>query len=436
MKKIVLFKRLLFPLLIVGTLSILISAFYMFTFNLKKTQEKATYETQKLEHVLTMAKSLVSEQVYSSMELLKQKTFFIGLPNLNGETELNGKRIPNLQLGSEPQTNQAYLVDSVTTIGNGTATIFVKKANSFIRIATNVRINNNVRAIGTQLDPKGDVIKKLILGKPFYGVVDILGEPYISGYEPIIDAHHQVIGAWYVGYKVNVNALDQAIKQWSFLENGFAAITDYNDNIRFLSQHIDVKKAKIALKLGNRSWFVTHKDIPEWNFHAYIAFPLKDAYLTSIAPLYPLFILSGIFGVLLIMLAHHGIKRLVLTPIGGEPETASRLVKAIEQGDFDDDDTVTEPGTVIANMLKMRTRLREMVKEIKEKSDRLTISSSVFQHSHDGIFITNAQAKIIETNPAFTDITGYSRKEALSRQPNHLGFAYQLDTFLDRKSVV
>ncbi len=429
MIKIALFKHLLRPLLLIGILAVFTSVFYMFTLNLETTKKEALYETQKLEHVLTMAKNLMSERVYSSMELLKQKSDALGLPTVNGETSLNAESVPNLQFGNKPQANQTYLVDGVTRVGNGTATLFVKKENVFIRVATNVKQKDNSRAVGTRLDPTGKVITNLMAGKPFYGVVDILGEPYISGYEPIISENQQIIGAWYVGYKVNVDALDQAIKQWGFLENGFAAITDYNNNIRFLSKHIDVKQATLALKNTDNKWFVAHRDIPEWDFHAYIIFPLKDAYLNSVAPLYPLLLLSGLFGIILVLFAQHGIKRFVLKPLGGEPETVIQLVNKIEQGNFEEDTTIAEPNTLIANMLKMRSRLRQMVEEINQNTDRLSISSSVFQHAHDGIFITDANANIIDTNPAFTNISGYSHDEALNQQPQQLGFAYQLDSF-------
>jgi len=211
MKKIALFKRLLLPLLIAGILAVFTSAFYMFTLNLKATQAEANHETKKLEHVLDMAKSLVIERVYSSMELLKQKGLDLGTPNIDGEDRLNGERIPKFRLGSVAQTNQITLVDEVTNIGSGTATIFVKSNDEFIRISTNVRTKDHGRATGTRLDPNGEVIKSINAGKPFYGVVDILGEPYITGYEPIFDINNHVIGAWYVGYKVNVNALNQAI---------------------------------------------------------------------------------------------------------------------------------------------------------------------------------------------------------------------------------
>ena len=38
-------------------------------------------------------------------------------------------------------------------------------------------------------------------GEPFYGEVDILGKPYITGYEPILDSSKSVIGIYYVGYR-------------------------------------------------------------------------------------------------------------------------------------------------------------------------------------------------------------------------------------------
>jgi diguanylate cyclase (GGDEF)-like protein/PAS domain S-box-containing protein len=429
MKKIALFKRFLLPLLLLGIVAIFTTAFYMFTLNVRSTQDRALNETKKLEHILSIAKSLVIERVYSSIELFKQKSQTLGKPSIDGEVVLNKEVIPNLIFGSSSQTDQTYLVDGVTSIGSGTATIFVKKNDEFIRISTNIRDINNLRALGTRLDPTGKVIKSLKVGQPFYGVVDILGEPYISGYEPIIDSHQKVIGAWYVGYKVNLDGLDQTIKKWSFLDTGFAVITDYNNNIRFLSDRIPLEEAQRALINSDKTWFIAHRDITEWNFNAYIIFPLKDAYLSSAAPLYPLLILSGLFGILLVIVAQRGIKRFVLTPIGGEPETARRLVKSIEQGNFKDDGTVAEPDTLIDNMLKMRVHLREMVEEIEENTNKLSISSSVFQHAHDGIFITDPQAYIIETNPAFTEITGYTREEAINKKPTELGFAYHLDSF-------
>jgi diguanylate cyclase (GGDEF)-like protein/PAS domain S-box-containing protein len=432
MKHISVIKRIIRPLLLVGMLSVLATAVHMFALDMQRIENRAIAETNKLSYLLEMAQSLVSERVNSSMQLLKQSSLARGDPSISGSVVLSHKTIPKLLFGKESQTEQADLVDGVTSIENGTATLFVKSNDSFVRIATNVRQKNGSRAVGTLLDPKGKVISYLQDGKSFYGVVDILGEPYISGYEPIKNKSGTVIGAWYVGYKVNANAVEDAIKKWSFLNSGFAVITDYNHHIRFLSDNTSISQAKDALKNANGEWIVTKKDIPDWDFQAYIVYPKREAYFSSASTLYPLLIIGSIFGLALVLLAFYAIKRFVLTPLGGDPETASRLVGRIEQGDFTDDGTSANPGTLIDNMLKMRKRLSEMVGELRENTERLTVSSSVFQHAHDGIFITDSNANITEINPAFTDITGYNRDEAIGRTPRELGFVHDKADFFTK----
>ena len=58
-------------------------------------------------------------------------------------------------------------------------------------------------AIGTILDPKGKAIAVIAKGESYFGEADILGKPYVTGYEPIRDASGNVIGIYYVGYLKN-----------------------------------------------------------------------------------------------------------------------------------------------------------------------------------------------------------------------------------------
>ena len=263
MKHISVIKRILMPLLVLGILSILATAAHMFVLDMQRIESRAMRETDKLSYLLEMAQSLVSERVNSSMQLLKQSSSARGNPAIDGAIVLHQEKLPKLMFGKESQTEQASLVDGVTSIENGTATLFVKNNADFVRIATNVRQKDGTRAVGTLLDPKGKVLPSLQDGKSFYGVVDILGEPYISGYEPIKNSSGTVIGAWYVGYKVNAKALEEAIKKWIFLNSGFAVITDYNHHIRFLSEHVSTAQASDALKNKSGDWAIVKKDIPD-----------------------------------------------------------------------------------------------------------------------------------------------------------------------------
>jgi diguanylate cyclase (GGDEF)-like protein/PAS domain S-box-containing protein len=53
----------------------------------------------------------------------------------------------------------------------------------------------------------------------------------------------------------------------------------------------------------------------------------------------------------------------------------------------------------------------------RQIDERLRLSASVFENTAEGIFVTDADGNIIETNPAFTDITGYTRKEVIGCNP-------------------
>ncbi len=56
----------------------------------------------------------------------------------------------------------------------------------------------------------------------------------------------------------------------------------------------------------------------------------------------------------------------------------------------------------------------------KLAEDRLRLAASVFANSQEGIMINNAQNRIIDINPSFTRLTGYSRMEAIGQNPRFL----------------
>jgi len=60
---------------------------------------------------------------------------------------------------------------------------------------------------------------------------------------------------------------------------------------------------------------------------------------------------------------------------------------------------------------------------------QLRLAANVFTHSREGIFITDAQGAIMDVNDAFTRITGYTRAEALGRNPRLLSSGRQGTAF-------
>jgi hypothetical protein len=144
-----------------------------------------------------------AENVQAAMQLLKSKAATLGAPTVNGDEAVAGKIVPALHFGATKMNNNFVLVDEVQKEAGGTATIFVKSGDEFVRVATNVKKDDGLRAIGTILDPKGKAIAAIAKGESYYGEADILGKPYVTGYEPIRDASSNVIGIYYVGYLKN-----------------------------------------------------------------------------------------------------------------------------------------------------------------------------------------------------------------------------------------
>ncbi len=82
-----------------------------------------------------------------------------------------------------------------------------------------------------------------------------------------------------------------------------------------------------------------------------------------------------------------------------------------------DDDTLIalDPIGIIAESF------RQVIERLNETNQSLSIAASVFAHSHDSVVITDKNNLIIDVNPAFTLITGYTREEAIGRSPKILG---------------
>lgn len=156
------------------------------------------------------------DKVKVAMEILKSKLTKIGPAKIEGtivvEKHEEGKEkekltVPALYFGKTMINNYLDVVDEVKkaikqkTGDGGTATVFVKHGEEYIRITTNVLQKNGARGVGTNLAHNAayDAIKS---EKAFYGKVDILGSSYETGYEPIKDSTGKIIGIYYVGFKI------------------------------------------------------------------------------------------------------------------------------------------------------------------------------------------------------------------------------------------
>ncbi len=169
----------------------------------ERARERRELQLQGLASDLETEDSPYTDSVRASIHLLRDNTLALGQPNIGTAKPTAGKEVvPDLRFGPRSVVNDFTVVDEVTKIMGGTATLFVKTGDRFIRVTTNIITAAGVRAVGTELDPKGRAMAAIRENKVFTGAVDILGKSYFTIYEPIHSASGETIGIWYVGYPV------------------------------------------------------------------------------------------------------------------------------------------------------------------------------------------------------------------------------------------
>lgn len=253
--------------IVIAVFALVIAGITVFTTASSVDEQVAKQKQQvadRLLNILTVTDSLIQERVKSSMTLLKQRGLDIGMPSQGDNVMVKTTSARQLYLGNQPQANDFTLVDNLTAVMGGTATLFSKTGEDYIRVSTNV-IKDGQRAIGTKLAPQGKAMANIVKGTAYYGAVDILGSPYLTGYEPMKNAAGQVIGIWYVGYSADLKVLEQAISQSRLLEEGFVALRDGKGNIRMHSSHINDADVERALK-DKDAWSSVVVPFEKWGY--------------------------------------------------------------------------------------------------------------------------------------------------------------------------
>lgn len=109
---------------------------------------------------------------------------------------LVGGQLLNRNLAFIDEMNALVYPDLNRTGGTtGTATVFLDD----VRISTNVRLFEDVRALGTRVSAavRGRVLDE---GRTWLGRAFVVNDWYVSAYEPLIDSFGQRVGMLYVGF--------------------------------------------------------------------------------------------------------------------------------------------------------------------------------------------------------------------------------------------
>lgn len=365
----------------------------------KATDEKIAIKNEDIIRNLEASNNLVLEECQASMRVLKREALALGEPSLGETVTVGDTTAPNLYLGKTPQANNFSVVDKVKELMGGTATLFVKRGNDFVRDTTNITKPDGSRGVGTQLDPKGKAIVQIRQDKPFYGFVDILGKPYITGYEPMHNAKGELIGVWYVGYLFSsLNTVGESIQKSRVLDEGFFALVDDKGKIAYQSQNAssDVVQKIVSSENEPDGWHVTRTAYPAWGYTLVAAYSENDPVLASALSRVQLTIITGTtITALLLLLVGWFLARAVSRPLGLAVEAANRLAVgdvSVEVKPPDNPEQMDETEKLLMAMHNMTKYLRDMA-DVSDKIAEGDLSSSVMPRSSKDRF-GNAFARV------------------------------------------
>jgi methyl-accepting chemotaxis protein len=134
-------------------------------------------------------------------KILNERVPVFQVENNNaGEPERLTTAMPQL-IDQMSAAELTQTVDAISDINKGTATIFRwnEEKKDFVRIATTVKKADGTRAVGTVLGQNGVVYPFMMRKEAYRGVAHILGEPYQTGYLPMLDTKGNPVGIIYIG---------------------------------------------------------------------------------------------------------------------------------------------------------------------------------------------------------------------------------------------
>ena len=316
-----------------------------------------------------------------------------------------GKDFPAVRLNGKPINNDFTLPDRFTHSLGSVATIFVRTQDDFARISTSLKNDQGQRAIGTLLDRTHPAYQALLSGSPYVGRARLFGRDYMTRYEPLRNAQGAVIGALFIGvdFTQSFASLKDSVKKMRIGEEGYFFAVDVSPgkmrgtavihpNLEGKNLFEVVKDAKTGEAVLEKSasqaegfveyaWnhpkkglltsYAATRSYAPWNLQLYatvtqdeILGAARRAALQLGATLMLALAAITVFAVWLV-------SRLVIRPLGGEPEDAANAVRRIAHGDLSVE-LELKPGdhsSLLHSLKGMQESLRQLVSDIQSMTD-------------------------------------------------------------------
>ncbi len=370
----------------------------------------------------------------SEEQLIRGLSFFSLLLERNGTPAIKNDRLVfTSNDGDYVIQDSNEFVDQMLSMLGSQATIFQVRGDKAVRISTNIRLDNQMRAIGTFVSQA--VYEQVVMkGLPYIGTADVVGNAYMSVYEPILAENGDVIGILFVGIAENslfgsVLADVAGIRlgdtghifildgkgQWILKPNNYTHKHDLSSDFRqkITSNTFSSAGEKISVlkDINNDGHVIFHRRIPntEWTVAAHVnleefrgpVLQARDffAIMLVIFILFSYFIARSIGRYMAL-----NAQRLIQVSdamTAGQLKKAERDVQTLTNNHDSQDELVLVARSIQTAIHSIT--VRDAVISASEKRLQTLLDTSL-----DGIHILNLEGDLKQCSPSFMQLIGVS----------------------------
>lgn len=222
----------------------ILSSIGIYIFQKQKSKVLSDSDLRISEQVLDLG-NLIEQQIIQNQKLVETSMAFaenylnhLGQISINRNQRISfnavnqiSKKSTQIQVdqwllrGKQIQLNED-IVDNIQQKVGGTATIFQRINNGFLRVSTNVLKTNGKRAVGTFIPNSSPVSQAIRGGEAFYGRAFVVNAWYLTVYKPII-INGNVEGILYVGVKEkDLAGLKNIFNEKKYFDSGYPFLID------------------------------------------------------------------------------------------------------------------------------------------------------------------------------------------------------------------
>ncbi len=352
-------------------------------------EREASLKLQTVENNLNVAKA-----VLINMDIQFTDTVF-SVEIENQETGLrHNSALKDWWLDGNSIFGDTLLVDSLQQLFGGTITIFQKVDSGFVRLSTNVRKEDETRAVGTFIPHSSPVAQAANSGEKYIGRAFVVDDWYITAYEPIWH-NDSVVGMLYVGDKEkDLPELEKILYSLKIGESGYPFVFDK-------SGYLIIHPERKGEFWGDSSLFLQIKEDKQGIVHYLHDEKNKMMAFTYYEP-FELYVAAAVF-------TDDETYELKRDATIGASITA--LISVLFLLGFLYYFTTERLYKFLTQLQQSRKKLQTVSKALEESEERFR---KLFDSTGDDIFVTDVDENIVEVNSSTCDTLGYTREELLS----------------------